>query len=127
MEYMLSNFEIDKPVHLELKDEILFTTFDYNNKLTTLSVQGTAEALPDRYEVKVSLKKNKSRASLISALAHELGHVIQFSEGRYLEPGIDYTYEIEANKIGSPFYFSYLKTYYPKTYYAYFAHRENQC
>ena len=116
MEYMLSSFKIDKPVHLELKDEIMFTTFDYNNKLTTISVQGTAEALPDRYEVKLSLKKNKSRSSLLSALSHELGHVVQFSEGRYLDPGIDYTYEIEAFKIGRPFHRSYLKAYYPKTY-----------
>lgn len=55
------------------------------------------------------------------------GMVVGFIRNLHLDPGIDYTYEIEAFKIGRPFHRSYLKAYYPKTYYAYFANWENQC
>lgn len=118
LQYLLNYFNIDKPTKLILEEEIAYPGYDYKGYPTISKPHGTAQPIPfdapTRYEIKLSLKRHRNKYWLFSTLAHEVGHLVQFENKRYLTPGTDWELEIEATRIVNKPYREYLALHHPK-------------
>lgn len=66
------------------------------------------------YIITIATQKQTTRASLLHALKHEFGHIVQWQRGEYRCHGIDWQKEIEASHIGWAPMALFMREFYPR-------------
>lgn len=105
--YLIDHFQIDTKVTLHL-DPVL------TNPVNNIPIQGSAQLHKDgSATIRLSTSMNSTRRKLLFALAHEFGHVVQYSKG--FKPDIrkpDWRKELEATQLGIPVFIKFMREHY---------------
>jgi|GEM_PF-4143680 len=112
LKYLQDHFQVYTPVTLHLQPTVTFPTIK-GKEVTHKEVQGTAQLHKDgSVTIRISTTK-RGRRGILGALAHEFGHVVQYSKG--FKPDarkVDWRKELEATQLGLPLFIKFMKEHY---------------